>query len=255
LGYPGTSGLSAMDYRLTDGCTDPLGSEAFYSEQLLRLPDSLWCYRLPLDSPETTPLPALQNGYVTFGSFNNFNKVNRPCIELWAALLHAVPDSRLLMVTVPEGVARQALTQQFATLGVEARRLKFHGKLSNNEFRQMLQTVDMTLDPITVNGATTTCESISLGVPVISLVGNRYLSRAGLSILNAAGLADFAANSPEAYIKIACDFAADLPLLAAIRSRLHAQVAASPLTDEVEFTRNLETLYRNAWRKWCSSGD
>ncbi len=180
--------------------------------------------------------------------------MNRSCIELWAALLHVVPGSRLLMVTVPEGEARQALAQQFAALGVDTRRLEFRGKQSNEAFRRLLQTVDISLDPLTVNGATTTCESISLGVPVISLIGNRYLSRAGLSILSAAGLGDFAAESPEAYIKIACDLAADLPLLADIRSRLPAQVAASPLVDVTKFTRNLEALYREAWGEWCESG-
>ncbi|MHB9119078.1 MAG: O-linked N-acetylglucosamine transferase family protein, partial [Burkholderiales bacterium] len=172
-----------------------------------------------------------------------------------AALLHAVPGSRLLLVTVPEGEARQVLVQQFATLGVDVSRLEFRGKLSNDEFRRMLQTVDITLDPLTVNGATTTCESVSLGVPVISLIGTRYLSRAGLSILSAAGLRDFAADSPEGYLKIAYDLAANLPLLADIRSRLHAQVAASPLVDEIKFTQNLEALYREAWKKWCNSGD
>ncbi|MHB9119856.1 MAG: tetratricopeptide repeat protein, partial [Burkholderiales bacterium] len=254
LGYPGTSGLSAMDYRLTDICTDPVGSEAFYSERLLRLPDSLWCYRLPPDTPEAAPLPALQNGYVTFGSFNNFNKVNRHSIELWAALLHVVQNSRLLMVTVPEGNARQALAQQFAALGVDTQRLEFEGKLPSDAFRKRFQTVDITLDPITVNGATTTCESISMGVPVISLTGARYLSRAGLSILTAAGLRDFAADSPEAYIKIAYDLAANLPLLADIRQRLPAQVKASPLVDVSTFTRNLEALYRDAWTTWRKSG-
>ena len=138
-----------------------------------------------------------QNGYVTFGSFNNFNKIDRPCIELWAQLLRAVPDSRLLMVTVPEGESRQRLTEQFAARGVAPERLEFHGKLPASEFHRMLQRVDLTLDPVTVNGATTTCESLWLGVPVISLVGTRFLERAGLSILSAAGMHDFAAATPQ----------------------------------------------------------
>jgi predicted O-linked N-acetylglucosamine transferase (SPINDLY family) len=253
LGYPGTSGLSAMDYRLTDGCADPQGSEAYYTEKLLRLPDSLWCYRPRKEMPETAALPAQQNGYITFGSFNNFNKIDGRCIELWAQLLQAVPNSRLLMVTVPEGESRHRLTAQFAAQGVAPERLEFHGKLPANEFHRMLQRADMTLDPVTVNGATTTCESLWLGVPVISLVGTRFLERAGFSILSAAGLHEFAATTPQGCIKVAVRLAENLPQMAAFRSGLRARVAASPLVDEAKFTRNLEKIYRDVWTEWCST--
>jgi len=251
LGYPGSSGLAAMDYRLTDGFTDPQGSEAHYSEQLLRLPDSLWCYRPRQDMPEITPLPALQNGYITFGSFNNINKIDAHCIELWAQLLRAVPDSRLLMVTVPEGEARQRLAGQFAARGVAGERLEFQGRFAGGEFQRMLQRADITLDPVTVNGATTTCESLWLGVPALTLRGDRFLERAGLSILSAAGLSEFVAATPQQFIDIATGFANDLRRLAEIRLSLRAQMARSPLTDETKFTRSLEALYRNVWMKWC----
>jgi len=254
LGYPGTSGLAAMDYRLTDGCADPAGNDAYYTEKLLRLPDSLWCFRPGKDMPEVTALPAQRNGYITFGSFNNFNKVDALCIKLWAQLLQAVPDSRLLMVTVPEGGSRQRLKDQFVTHGIAADRLEFHGKLPGNEFYRMLQRVDLSLDPITVNGATTTCESLWLGVPVISLTGKRFLERAGFSILNATGLLDFAAKTPEDYIGIARHFASNLQQLAQLRAGLRARVAGSPLVDEVKFTQGLEELYRNVWTDWCKTG-
>jgi protein O-GlcNAc transferase len=252
LGYRGTSGLAAMDYFLTDAYADPEGSEAFYTEKLLRLPDSLWCHRPGKDMPEILALPAQQNGYITFGSFNNFNKIDRPCIELWTQLLRAVPDSRLLMVAVPEGESRQQLTEQFAALGVPAERLEIRGKLPASEFHRMLQRVDLTLDPVTVNGATTTCESLWLGVPVISLVGARPVARAGLSILSAAGMQDFAAATPEEYIRIAVNLAENLPRLAELRTGLRAQVARSPLMDDAKFTRNLEKIYREVWTEWCN---
>lgn len=251
LGYPGTSGLSAMDYRLTDGHADPAGSEAYYTEKLLRLPNSLWCFRPHKNMPEITALPAQQNGYVTFGSFNNFNKIDHRCIELWARLLQALPNSRLLIVTVPEGESRNRLTEQFAAFGIAVERLEFHGKLPGNEFHRLLQLADLTLDPVTVNGATTTCESLWLGVPVISLVGSRFLERAGFSILSAASLREFAAETAKGYIEVASKIAGDLPRLAALRAGLRARMAASPLVDEEKFTRNLEKIYRDVWTQWC----
>jgi len=253
LGYPGTSGLAAMDYRLTDGRADPAGSEALYTEKLLRLPDSLWCYRPPPSMPAITALPAQRNGYVTFGSFNNVNKIDRRCVELWTQLLQAVPASRLLIVTVPEGESRQRLTKQFAERGIAQERLEFHGKLAEHEFHRMLQRADITLDPVTVNGATTTCESLWLGVPVISLVGARFLERAGCSILSAAGLHEFAAATPQEYVKVAVRYANNLPQLAEVRNGLRSRMTKSPLVDEVKFTRNLEKIYRGVWTEWCSA--
>ena len=253
LGYPGTSGLSAMDYRITDGHADSRGSEERYTETLLRLPHSLWCYRPIAGMPEVLPLPALRRGYLTFGSFNNFNKQDPSTIDLWAALLRALPDARLLMVTVPEGEARTRLSEQFAKQGVAAERLEFHGKLPSAEFHRLLSQVDMALDPVNVNGATTTCESLWLGVPTLSLKGNSFLSRAGWSILSAAGVPEFAADNTQDYIKIATRLAADLPALARIRAGLRTRLAASPLMDETGFTRDLERIYRDVWTKWCVS--
>ena len=253
LGYPGTSGLAGMDYRITDAHADPEGSEVNYSEALLRMPHSLWCYRPDKDMPEVQPLPALQNDAVTFGSFNNANKIDAPCVELWAALLRALPGSRLLLVTVPEGEARERLVRLFAARGVGPGRLETHGKLPSKEFFRMLQRVDVTLDPVSVNGATTTCESLWLGVPVISLKGTRFLSRAGSSIMGAAGMDDFVADTPEGYIETAKRMAADLPGLARIRGGLRAKLAASALMDEAGFTRDLERQYRDVFARWCAA--
>jgi predicted O-linked N-acetylglucosamine transferase (SPINDLY family) len=252
LGYPGGSGLSAMDYRLTDRYAEP-GDDQYYTEELLRLPDSLWCYRPADGMPEATPLPALANGYLTFGSFNNCYKVGEACIALWAALLRSLPTARLLMVTVPEGEMRLRLTRQFEEFGVASERLAFCGKLPAREFHRKLQQVDIALDPFPVNGATTTCESLWLGVPVLTLVGGRFLSRAGFSVLNAAGLPEFAAATPEEYIQAATKLANDLPRLAEIRAGMRAHLKTTPLLDQQRFTRNLESIYRDVWR-WYAAG-
>lgn len=251
VGYPGTTGLAAMDYRLTDRYADPVGSESSYTEKLLRLPDSLWCYRPGASMPAITPLPALKNGYITFGSFNHYNKIDRHCVELWSKVLMAVPDSRLMIATVPAGESKQRLVEQFAAHGITLERLDLHGKLPRDEFHRILQQADIALDPVTVNGATTTCETLWLGVPTLSLVGNRFLERAGLSLLNAAGLPGLAAASPQEFINIAAGLSRNPPKLAQLRESLRARMAASPLVDEFKFTRALEKIYRDVWITWC----
>ena len=255
LGYPGTSGLTAMDYRLTDHYTEPAGSGAdrYYTEKLLRLPDSIWCYRISDAMPAVSPLPALANGYLTFGSLNNINKINQECIALWAALMQRLPTSRLLMATVAEGAMREQLRTQFAAHGIAAGRIDFCGQLPAHEFHMKLQEVDISLDPFPVNGATTTCESLWLGVPVLTLIGERFLSRAGWSILNTAGMPEFAAESPEQLIEIAAELAADLPKLAERRATMREHLRATPLFDQQRFTRNLESMYREAWRQYATA--
>lgn len=254
LGYPNTSGLATMDYRITDRHADPEGvADTYYCERLLRLPGSLCCYRAAADMPDTSPLPALANGYLTFGSFNNFNKIDQNSLALWAELLRAIPSARLMILTVPEGEIRRRLLRSFAELGISAQRLELHGKLPVAEFHRKFLEVDIALDPLSVSGGTTTCESLWMGVPVIVLVGERFITRVSYSFLYTAGLADFAAFSPDDYIRIACHLASDLPLLAEIRAGLRTHLATSPLTDELAFTRNLETLYREVWVKWCSA--
>jgi protein O-GlcNAc transferase len=219
----------------------------------LRLPGSMWCYRPHDDMPEVTPLPALANGYVTFGSFNNINKIGSACMDLWAALLRRLPNARLLMATVPEGETRERLVREFGALGITADRVEFCGKLPASEFLRKLQQVDITLDPHPVNGATTTCESLWLGVPVLTLVGERFLSRAGLSVLSAAGLPEFAAPTPEDFIAVASELAHDLPRLAAIRAGMRERLRRAPLLDQARFTRDLENLYRDAWRRYATA--
>jgi protein O-GlcNAc transferase len=252
LGYPGTSGLSSIDYRITDAYSDPQDSEQYYVEKLLRMPDSLCCYRATPDMPEVTPLPALKNGFLTFGSFNNINKIDQQSIELWAELLRTLPTSRLVMVTVPEGERRQWLTQQFSALGVAPERLDFHGFLPVREFHRLFQQVDISLDPLLFTGGTTTCESLWMGVPVIVLIGQRFVNRVGYSFLSAANMPEYAAATPQDYIRVAVKLADQLPQLAQVRARMREQLATSPLMDQARFTRNLEKIYRDIWTTWCN---
>jgi predicted O-linked N-acetylglucosamine transferase (SPINDLY family) len=253
LGYPATTGLPAMTHRLTDARTDPPGmTERHYTEELVRLPQSLWCYRPPAAMPEVGELPALRNGYLTFGSFNNFAKVGPSVVRLWARLLCALPDARLILLTVPPGAAQQRVAAAFAAQGVDTTRLELLHKLPRVEYLAVHHRVDLALDPFPCNGGTTTCEALWMGVPVITLIGNTFVSRAGFSLLSVAGLPEFGAATEEDYIDIADRCANDVRALAATRARLRERLRASPLMDEAQFTRDVEAAYRDLWQRWCT---
>lgn len=254
LGYPATSGLAAMDYRITDAFADPPGeSEGFYTEQLMRMPHSTWCFRPPSHAPEVAPLPARARGYVTFGSFNSVAKVNDDVLTVWAGLLRAVPNSRLLIATVPEGSAREKVLATLGPHGVDADRVEFRGKLSSEQFHAAHHEVDVALDPFPVNGGTTTCETLWMGVPVVTLVGGTFVGRAGTSLLNAVGLSDLVATSKTEYVDIAARLALDAPRLEILRMGMRDRLRASPLFDGPAFTRYLENEYRGMWQRWCES--
>lgn len=252
LGYPGTTGVETIGYRITDIYADPPAADAYYTETLLRLPHSLWCYRPAPGMPEVSPLPAISRGHLTFGSFNSFSKIDRRAIELWAKLLQAVPNARLVVATAPEGQSRSAFLAEMAELGIESSRIDLLGKLPSEAFWRELGDVDVSLDPVSVNGATTTCESLWLGVPVLSRVGDRFLERAGFSLLSTAGLSEFACESDEACVELVRGLSADLPRLAALRAGLRTRLRQTPLLDAQAFTRSLENLYREAWGRWAA---
>jgi predicted O-linked N-acetylglucosamine transferase (SPINDLY family) len=240
-----------MDYRLTDRLSEPAGSEQYYSEKLLYLPDSTWCYAPPQDSPDLAPLPALKNGYLTFGSLNSIDKVDVQSIALWAKLLHRLPTARLLILAVPE--ARRYFIDQFTARGIDTARLEFLGKLSPLQYREVVRQIDISLDSYPVNGATTTCESLWQGVPSLSLHGGRHLSRNGLSILSAAGMPDFAAATEDELINTAALLADNLAVLQNIRLGMREHLANTPLLDQRQFVLNLESIYRSIWINWCNS--
>ena len=255
LGYPGTSGLSVMDYRLSDAWTDPPGlTDAFYTEEIVRLPEGCLCFQPLVPSPEVTTLPDLSPGSVTFSSFNNAAKVTPAVISLWSKVLQAVPDARLLMKARQLGDREtvERLTSLFERHGVTAERLEFVSWAPGSEEHLALYNrVHIGLDTFPYSGCTTTCEALWMGVPVIVLKGNESRSRMSLSILKQVGLDDYIAESPEAYIDIAKDLATDISKLQMVRSGLREKMKQSSLLDAAAFTHAVESAFRDLWKRWC----
>ena len=251
LGYPNTTGLSAMDYRLVDGYTDPVGmTEHLHSERLWRLPDCFSCYQPPMESPEVSELPTRENACITFGSFNNLAKITPAVMGLWARILHAVPGSRLVLknINLSEHAVQKSVRQAFAGLGIGQDFLELAGfEPSPNAHLQCYQNVDIGLDPFPYNGTTTTCEALWMGVPVITLAGQIHAGRVGVSLLRNLDLAELIAETQEDYIAIALRLAADQQHLSTLRQNLRPRMAASPLMDAPRFTKNLEHMYRLVW--------
>ena len=253
LGYINTTGLSAMDYRLTHIDADPPANNAYYSETLFRLSGNLWwCYRPQAGMPEVAPPPVLANGFVTFGSTNNFAKLSPETIALWADLLRVLPDSRLIIAGVPQGVAQKSIYERFVSHGIDVHRLTVHGKLPLIQFWELHHQIDIALDPFPYNGGTTTCDALWLGVPLVALTGQTFVSRMGYALLKNIGLSEFAAESEQEYVNIAVGLASDTERLEALRAGMRERLFNSPLCDEAGFTGNLERAYREMWGKWCN---
>jgi len=253
LGYLGGTGMAAMDYRISDGYVDPEGeADAHYRERLLRLPHSKWCYLPPAAMPACNALPALGRGHVTFGSFCSFPRISNETMHAWALLLQRLPGARLRVVTAPGGESLDRMLEIFDAAGVHADRLDLIGRLPLDEYLRQYLEVDIALDPFPMNGGTSTCEALWLGVPVVSRSGGSAASRSGVSLLTNAGLPHLIARSWEGYVDVALGLAADLPALAQLRATLRERLRASPLLDAAVFTRDLEHLYRGAWREWCA---
>jgi protein O-GlcNAc transferase len=251
-GYPGTTGLSSIDYRLTDPFLDPAGlHDDCYAEKSYRLPHSFWCYDPQSEEPAVGPLPAQVNGFVTFGCMNTFWKINEEVIKLWARVLAAVPRSRLLLLA-KEGSHRDRVRALFAQHGIAAERVEFCAPRPRAEYLALYQRVDIGLDTLPYNGHTTSLDSFWMGVPVITLVGTMVVGRAGLSQLSNLGLPELAATTPQSFMERAVDLASDLPGLASLRAGLRERVKKSPLMDAAGFARDIETAYRAMWRQWCA---
>ena len=249
LGYPNTTGLSTIDYRITDGIADPAGEEVYYSEALLHLDGCFLCYQPDPNTPDVAPLPASVTGHVTFGSFNNFSKINPGVLQLWSEVLKQVPGSRLLIKcpALTDDTVRERVSAALQALGIGAERVDLMGHTrTRQEHLALYERVDIALDTFPYNGTTTTCEALWMGVPVLSLAGQRHAGRVGASLLRAAGLADWLAESPEAFVAIARRRASDIGALATLRASLRQQVEASPLCDAESFTHRLETALLQA---------
>ena len=255
LGYPNTTGVAAIDYRIVDPITDPPGeADAFAVEKLVRLEDGFLCYAAPADAPEVAAAPFLVNGFTTFGSFNNPTKLSDETIRLWASLLVRVPDARLLLKGKPfaDEAARNLALARFAANGIGADRLVLRSWLQGTgSHLATYAEVDIGLDPYPYNGTTTTCEALWMGVPVVTLSGDRHAARVGASLLARVGLSDLVATSPESYAEIAVRLAEDAARLSDLRQSLRPLMQASTLCDAPAFARRFETALRTMWRGWC----
>jgi predicted O-linked N-acetylglucosamine transferase (SPINDLY family) len=252
LAYPGTTGLSSMDYRITDRYLDPPGGDrSVYAERSLVLQDSFWCYEPRTSAPEPAPLPALTRRRVAFGCLNNYVKVNPPVLEMWARVLRAVDGSTLTLLAPSGDVPRRTLGV-FEKNGVDPARVIFVDRCRREGYLALYQNFDLCLDTFPYNGHTTSLDSFWMGVPVVVLSGKTVVGRAGVCFAMNLGLPELVAATPEEYVRIAVQLATDLPRLEALRAGLRERMAASPLMDGARFARNLENLYRQAWRDWCS---
>ena len=253
IGYIATTGLKAVDYIIGDRYVIPPQDERYYVEQAVRLPHCFLCFTPPQLPIEVSPLPALSGAGITFGCFNNTAKLTPQTIAAWARLLSALPRSRLFLKSTGFGdeLTRAHYRDLFAAHGVEAERLKFAGPSPRHEYLAAYREVDVGLDPFPFNGGTTTVEALWMGVPVVTLRGDRFVSRMGESIMMNLGLEECVAGTEDAYIAEAVALASDLPRLAGLRQRLREQLLNSPLCDGPGFARDLETSYRTMWKAWC----
>ena len=255
LGYPGTTGLSTIDYRVTDPYLDPEGLfDFFYSEKSIRLPNTFWCYDPLTNEPAVNALPALRNGYVTFGCLNTFCKINDGCLVLWAQVLRATPSSHLLL-RAPTGSARDHVLAVLEREGVTASRVEFVDKVTRPHYLQLYHRIDVGLDPGPYNGHTTSLDSFWMGVPVLTLVGHTVVGRAGWSQLCNLGLQELAAESAERFVEFAAQLAGDLPQLQALRGSLRQRMQRSPLMNANRFARDMEQAFREMWQRWCRQAE
>jgi protein O-GlcNAc transferase len=250
LGYPGTIGLSAVDYRISDPYIDPIGqTESDYAEQTIRIP-SYWCYLAIEVTPAVTPLPAEQRGQITFGCLNNFCKVSSTVLDLWAKLLNRTDNSRLIITSHP-GQHRQRVKQWFGEQGIDPARIEFVDRLPLQEYLARYGQIDIALDTTPFAGGTTTCDALWMGVPVVTLSGQTAVGRSGVSLLSNVGLPELIARTGEQYVDIAAELAGDLPQLSELRQSLREKMRNSPLMDARRFTKDMEAAYRQIWRELC----
>ena len=256
LGYPSTTGLSRMDYRLTDDRADPPGEEAFYSERLVRLPECFLCYQPPIQSPSVASAPLTQNGFITFGSFNNLAKINANVVTLWSDILQAVPGSRLVIKnpSLTDTATADRYRAMFDSHAIAADRIELLGLAPDlQEHLDTYRRIDIALDTFPYNGTTTTCEALYMGVPVITLAGQVHAGRVGLSLLGCLGLDELIARSPDDYVSNAVSLAMNPERISELRNTLRDRLESSVICDSDGFARKIEQAFRQIWRDWCNT--
>jgi len=256
IGYPNTTGLSTMDYRITDTLADPVGAaDTLHTEKLLRLPECFSCFQAPQKSPDVGPLPALANGFITIGSFNNFAKITPHVMRVWIDIMNRVPGSRLLLKnrSLDNPHLKQLILDELCKHGADAKRVDLRSPdISPMDHLNGYNLLDIALDSFPYNGTTTTCEALWMGAPVITLAGNNHVSRVGVSQMTNLGLPEFIAHDTNDYVNIAVALANDLPRLAELRVGMRERLKNSPLMNVPRFTKNLEEAYDVIWKKYLA---
>ncbi len=252
-GLINTTGVDAFDYLITDSVESPPGCDAFYTEKLIRMPDDYICYMPPNRLPDVRGLPALRNGYITFGCFNNPTKINEPLLRQWARLLLAVPRSRLYLKSGPFGTQdlRKRTLDFFATHGITADRIRMEGHAEHHALLDCYNDVDIALDPWPYSGGLTTCEAMLMGVPVVTYPGPTFAGRHSATHLVNAGLPELVASNWEEYHARAIELASDHPSLATIRSHLRLILLNSPVCNGSKFAGHLADALRAIWQRYC----
>jgi len=257
LGYPATTGVDAIDYRITDAWADPPGmTEAYHSEQLVRLEHGFLGFRPPPDPPDLSPPPSEETGYVTFGSANNLAKITPAVLDLWANILRRVPNSRLLMKAKALGdrSVQARYRREFGDRGIDTERLQLLGWISKGSHLSVYDRIDVALDPFPYNGTTTVCETMWMGVLTVALAGRWHAARMTLSLNTRLGHEDMVAADLPAYVEIAAGLAADADRLRMLRYSMRDTMVSAGMTDPRRFARDMEKAYRDMWRQWCRMG-
>ena len=255
IGYPGSTGLKEVDYVISDSAVSPAEHSGLYTEKILPIEGSFWCFQPRESMPEPNPLPAIENGYVTFGSFNNSPKLSPVTIQLWARILTKLPTAKLKLKALALGDegTKQHFLEQFVHFGAKPQQVIFEGPtLKIEAFFQSYHHIDIALDSTPYNGGTTTCESLWMGVPVVTLRGERFCSRMSHSLLNNVGLAELSTSSERDYVECAVKLAKKLEKLEEIRRTLRVKMAASPICQAQQAARAVEEGYRRAWQMFVS---
>lgn len=254
LGYPNTTGLPTIDYRLTDAWADPPGmTEHLHTERLVRLENGFLCFMPPAESPDITPLPSTKQGYITFGSFNALPKITDDMLRAWSKILLRVPNSRLLIknAQLTDPVLQERLRDQIVLHGVDGERIELLGRTSKEVHMASFGRVDIALDTFPYQGTTTTCDTLWMGIPVIALAGKSHVSRVGVSLLTRIGLSELITQTEDEYIDSAVHLAGNPERLKYLRNNLRNMFVDSGLNNGREFTRTVELVYRKLWQRWC----